>query len=120
MGVFMRTQSWRIDGHVIELQHKHWAGTAQLTVDGATVFTRQAPIYSRGAGFARRFSIDGLPFAIRVARVFGGYRYDLLTGDQAAQMEESERLLWEPSHGELLLMVIAGLLVVLANAYFSR
>lgn len=85
----MAYRKWNINGHVIELEHGWWSGTAKVIVDGQLEITRPSPLLYMDYGFSHRFEIEGVPFVVCVICQIFKFRYELLANDDARNTVDS-------------------------------
>jgi len=115
----MASSLWEIDGHRVGLTHDFWSGAATISVDDTVIFRR--PVKVADSGFAHRFDVGRTPVAVRVVADGFKFRHEILTGEKAVPVVESN---WLPLErplvvvGALAAVFAVGLLVVVAMFVF--
>ena len=115
----MANSIWEIDGHRVCLSHNYLSGAATISVDDSVIFRR--PVKVVDSGFAHRFDLQGTPVAVRVIANGFNFRHEILTGEKAVPIAESNWLPLERPFllvGALAAIFVVGLMIVVAMVVF--
>jgi len=115
----MATSVWEIDGHRVSLSHNYWSGAATILVDDNVIFRRPATVFD--SGFAHRFDIERTPVAVRVIVNGFKFRHEILSGEKAVPIGDSNWLSMEQPLlviGAVVAVFAVGVLVVVAMFVF--